>query len=49
MKWFSSILKNMDKTRWLILGLGGILLLVIALPTDSRNSDRQDVWDRSVS
>ena len=42
MKWFSSILKNMDKTRWLILGLGGILLLVIALPTDSRNSDRQD-------
>lgn len=35
MKWLTDSLKKMDKTKWLIVGLSGILLLVIALPTDS--------------
>lgn len=42
MKWFVDILKKMDKTKWMILGLSGILLLVIALPVDERNSERED-------
>lgn len=35
MKWLTDILKKMDKTKWMIVGLSGILLLVIALPTGS--------------
>ena len=35
MKWLTDSLKKMDKTKWMIVGLSGILLLVIALPTDS--------------
>ncbi len=42
MKWFTDFLKKMDKTKWLILGLGGILLLVIALPTDGIPGGKED-------
>ena len=35
MKWLTDMLKKMDKTKWMIVGLSGILLLVIALPTGS--------------
>ena len=42
MKRFEDILKNMDKTKWLILGLSGILLLVIALPVDGPGSSRKE-------
>lgn len=38
MKWFPDIFKKMDKTKWMILGLGGILLLVIAIPTERGQS-----------
>lgn len=34
MKWFADFLKKMDKTKWMVLGLSGILLLVVALPAD---------------
>ncbi|MCI8449029.1 MAG: stage III sporulation protein AG [Eubacterium sp.] len=40
MKRFTDLLKKMDRTKWLILGLGGILLLVIALPVDDRSSEK---------
>lgn len=41
MKWITDILKKMDKTKWMILGLSGILLLVAALPAGrtSRTDD----------
>lgn len=42
MKWFTDILKKMDKTKWLILGLSGMLLLVISLPTGSMTKERED-------
>lgn len=42
MKWFTDILKKMDKTKWLILGLSGMLLLVISLPTGSITKDREE-------
>lgn len=42
MKWLTDIFKKMDKTKWLILGLSGILLLVIALPTDSLTNTKED-------
>lgn len=38
MKWFPDIFKKMDKTKWMILGLGGMLLLVIAIPTERDQS-----------
>lgn len=41
-KWFPDIFKKMDKTKWMILGLGGILLLVIAIPTE-RDSSTKDL------
>lgn len=47
MKWFTDILKKMDKTKWLILGLSGILLLVIALPADSGSDEKEPVFDQS--
>lgn len=47
MKWFTDILKKMDKTKWLILGLSGILLLVIALPTDSGSNEKEPVFDQT--
>ncbi len=50
MKWFLDILKKMDKTKWMILGLSGILLLVIALPVDKMSSDREDeVFQQSLN
>ncbi len=42
MKWLTDSLKKMDKTKWLVLGLSGILLLVVALPTDSQTGDKED-------
>lgn len=42
MKWFTDMLKKMDRTKWLILGLGGILLLVIALPVDDRGGEKEN-------
>lgn len=42
MKRLSDFLKNMDKTKWLILGLSGILLLVIALPADTLTDAREE-------
>lgn len=42
MKWLSDLLKKMDKTKWLILGLCGILLLVIALPTDTLTDAKEE-------
>lgn len=47
MKWLTDFLKKMDKTKWLILGLSGILLLVIALPTDSGSKEQEPVFDQS--
>ncbi len=41
-QWFTDIFKKMDKTKWMILGLSGILLLVIALPTGSISSTKED-------
>lgn len=32
MKWFLDFFQKMDKTKWLILGLSGVLLLIVALP-----------------
>lgn len=42
MKWFQDMLQKMDKTRWLILGLSGILLLIIALPTDGIQGTKEE-------
>ena len=39
-KWFTDILKKMDKTKWMILGLGGVLLLVIAIPAERDSSEK---------
>lgn len=47
MKWFTDILKKMDKTKWLILGLSGILLLVIALPSDGGGYEKEPVFEQS--
>ncbi len=41
-KWFPDMFKKMDKTKWMILGLSGILLLVIAIPTE-RDSGAKDL------
>lgn len=41
MKWLTDLMKKMDKTKWLIVGLCGVLLLVIALPVDS-TKDRKE-------
>ncbi len=41
-KWLTDMLKKMDRTKWLILGLGGILLLVIALPAERGEQLRTD-------
>lgn len=41
MKWLTDSLKKMDKTKWMIIGLSGILLLVIALPTDSGRKNEE--------
>lgn len=46
MKWLTSILKKMDKTKWLILGLSGILLLVVALPADSGGNEKEPVFEQ---
>lgn len=42
MKRFHELLGKMDKTKWLILGLGGVLLLVAALPTDGMHSAKEE-------
>lgn len=42
MKWFTDFLKKMDKTKWLVLGLSGILLLVVALPTGQIKETKED-------
>lgn len=42
MKPLHDLLNKMDKTKWLILGLSGILLLVIALPADNLTKEKQD-------
>lgn len=42
MKRLTDMLKKMDRTKWLILGLSGILLLVIALPVDTRDSEKEN-------
>ncbi|MDE7313024.1 MAG: stage III sporulation protein AG [Eubacterium sp.] len=41
MKWLTELLKKMDKTKWMIVGLSGILLLVIALPTGSSQEKKE--------
>ena len=48
MKWFLDFLKKMDKTRWMILGLGGMLLLVIALPVDHAGFKEEEVFLQSA-
>lgn len=42
MKRFTDFLNKMDKTKWLILGLSGILLLVIAVPAGSLTAAREE-------
>ena len=42
MKWLMDYLKKMDKTKWLIVGLFGLLLLVIAIPADNLQDKRQE-------
>ncbi|MDE6970869.1 MAG: hypothetical protein K2P69_14100, partial [Eubacterium sp.] len=46
MKWMTEMLKKMDQTKWLVLGLCGILLLVIALPAgESDRTETDTVFD----
>ena len=47
MKWLTDILKKMDRTKWLILGLGGILMLVIALPAASGSNEKDPVFEQT--
>ena len=42
MKWLKDFLKKMDKTRWLAVGLFGMLLLVIAVPVDDMQEKKQE-------
>ena len=42
LKWLMDFLKKMDKTKWLIVGLLGMLLLVIAIPVDDLQSTKQE-------
>ena len=42
MKWLMDYLKKMDKTKWLILGLLGMLLLVIAVPVEDLQEKKQE-------
>ena len=50
-KWLNDLLdktEKMDKTKWLILGLGGILLLVIALPAQrSQRAEEEAVLEQT--
>ncbi len=49
-KRLTDILKNMDRTKWMILGLSGILLLVIALPVDHQSSAKEEAaLERSLN
>ena len=48
MKWLMDFLKKMDKTKWMILGLGGILLLVIALPVNDTGVKEDEVFSESL-
>lgn len=48
MKWLMDFLKKMDKTKWMILGLGGILLLVIALPVNNTGVKEDEVFSESL-
>ena len=46
MKWMTEMLKKLDQTKWLVLGLCGILLLVIALPAgESDRTETDTVFD----
>ena len=38
-------LREMDKSNWLILGLVGILLLVIAIPVDKKKETKDDAYE----
>lgn len=49
MKWFPDFLQKMDKTKWLILGLSGVLLLIIALPTGSSNKKEDHQLQQTLS
>lgn len=49
-KRLTDILKNMDRTKWMILGLSGILLLVVALPVDRQSSAKEEAaLERSLN
>lgn len=48
MNWLTDMLKKMDRTKWLILGLCGILLLVIALPAErGEQTQKNAVFEES--
>lgn len=49
MKWFPDFFAKMDKTKWLILGLSGVLLLIIALPTGSSNKKADNQLQQTLS
>lgn len=49
MKWFPDFFQKMDKTKWLILGLSGVLLLIIALPTGSSNKKEDNQLQQTLS
>ena len=38
-------LREMDKSNWLILGMVGILLLVIAIPVDKKKETKDDAYE----
>lgn len=49
MKWFPDFFQKMDKTKWLILGLSGVLLLIVALPTGSSQKKEDNQISQSLS
>lgn len=48
MKWDFKKLNLKDKNTWLILGIFGVLLLVIALPSDGGETSKRDILQNSV-
>ena len=48
MKWDLKKLNLKDKNTWLILGIFGVLLLVIALPSDGGATSKRDILQNSV-
>lgn len=49
MKWIPDFFQKMDKTKWVILGLSGVLLLIMALPTDSNHKKTDDQLQQALT